>query len=388
MVTGKKRPGAPPWVLVGLLAGLLFGCGAREGAVGFAERAPESPARRMSAEMAPQASEMAKEAASPASVLPASGSPPQAREERKRIYSGFCRLLVDQVEETQRELARFAEENGGYVESSDEAVIVLRVPAARFAELFQGVLDMGEVLYQSQETLDVSDRFRDQETRLRVARSARQRLYALLERTDDVEERLAILREIKRLSEEIERIRLSLELLERQVAFSRIAVELLPRLPAGQAGRADIPFRWIAALDPVYGSLPRLKGRVTLPLGEDFAVLSRRGAFRAETPEGTRVRVGSLANQPRGDELFWQNALVHHLGPYYREAERREAGPFRVVVFASKDREPYGYLVGVLVHGRELYVLEALLPDAGARQRRLQEILRAMEDVEVRWWLP
>jgi hypothetical protein len=307
--------------------------------------------------------------------------------ERKRIYSGFCRLIVDEVEEAKTDLTRFAEQNGGYVESAYENTIILRVPADRFRELFEAILDMGELLYKSVETFDVSDYFRDQEIRLRTAERARDRLYTLLGRTEDVEERLAILREIKRLSEEIESIRLRLESLERQISFSRVTVELVPRLPVGEIRKEDIPFAWIASLEPVYGSLPRLRGRVTLQLGEQFAVLEQRRAFRAESSGGTRVRIGSTRNSPRGDEEFWQRALLHHLQPFYRQAETRQFGSVRGVLFTSKDRNPYAYLVAVQIRGGRLYVVEVFFPDAEARQGHLEEIGEALGSMEVRPWL-
>jgi hypothetical protein len=311
---------------------------------------------------------------------------PQEPGERRRIYSGFCRLMVDEVEEAKADLTRFAEQNGGYVESASQNTIVLRVPAAGFRELFEAVLDKGELLYQSIETYDVSDTLRDQQARLRTAERARGRLYTLLERTEDVEERLAILREIKRLSEEIEGIRLRLQSLESQISFSRITVELVARLPIEQMHREEIPFPWIASLQPLAGSLPRMRGRVSLPLGEEFAVLESR-PFRAENSDGVRVRIGSIGNQPDGDEEFWQRALVHHLEPYYRSAEALQAGTTRGVLFTSKDRNPYAYLVAVHVEGRTLYVLEVFFPNLETRERHLAGIRRAIETMEVRSWL-
>lgn len=312
---------------------------------------------------------------------------PQKPAERKRIYSGFCRLIVDEVEQAKADLTRFAEQEGGYVESAYENTIVLRVPASRFRELFETILDKGELLYKSIETFDVSDYFRDQEMRLRTAERSRERLYTLLQRTDDVEERLEILREVKRLSEEIEGIRLRLETLERQISFSRITVELIPRLPVEEIRKEDIPFAWIASLEPVYGSLSRLRGRARASLGEDFAILEERRVFRAESSDGTRVRIGSTRNQPQGDEEFWQQALLHHLQRFYKQAEPLEAGALKGVLFTSKDRNPYAYLVAVAVKGGRLYVVEVFFPDIEAKEQHLPGIREALASLEVRPWL-
>jgi hypothetical protein len=384
-----------------LAVGTLPGCGRRSGggwSFGGAESAAEAePMEEMRREApSPQAGkasggvaadELFAELAEDSSGVLAATAAPQKPAERKRIYSGFCRLIVDEVEQAKAELTQFAEQGGGYVESAYENTIVLRVPASRFRELFEAILDKGELLYKSIETFDVSDYFRDQEMRLRTAERSRQRLYTLLERTDDVEQRLEILREIKRLSEEIESIRLRLETLERQISFSRITVELVPRLTVGEIRKEHIPFAWIASLEPVYGSLSRLRGRARMNLGEDFATLEDRRVFRAESSDGTRVRIGSTRNQPRGDETFWQQALIHHLQPFYRQADPLEADLLKGALFTSKDRNPYAYLVAVLVKGGRLYVVEVFFPNLDAQEQHLTGIRDALDSLEVRPWL-
>jgi hypothetical protein len=316
------------------------------------------------------------------SLQPAASLPQPEREKRARIYSGWCSLVVDEVEQAKKELERLAAASGGYVEAVNGPAVSLRVPAARFQEVFAAAQKLGEVTGKAVETYDVSDALRDQETRLRLAERARERLYQLLEKTSDVEQRLAVLREIRRLTEEIEQVRLSLELLKNQVALSRITVQLQQRRPEGEERRAGIPFRWIAALKPLYPSLPKSAGKLTPRLSDDFAVFAKEARYRAESPEGTRVRVGTTANTPRGDEGFWQKALLYHLGPRYRKAEALEQGAFRGALFTSKDARPYSYLVAVRAQGKLLYVFEAFFPDPEALERRLptvQEALRALQ---------
>ena len=306
--------------------------------------------------------------------------------ERKRVFSGFCSLLVDDVEETRTEIADLAEDSGGYVETVAERTVVVRVPADRFEEIFQIILSLGEVSHKSIETYDVTEFFRDQEVRLEIARKTRQRLYALLEKTTDVEERLKILREIKRLTEEIERIERSLELLQRRINLSRITVELTPRLPATGYDRDSIPFYWIAGLNPLYPTLRNPKSRIALELSEEFAVFTAETAFRAESAEGTRVRIGAARNHPLGDTEFWGKALAYHLGPYYKRAEQMDLGPFKAVLFTSKDPQPFSYLVAVSAEKegkvlRDLLILEIFFPDPQALQARLESLKESVAQV-------
>jgi hypothetical protein len=383
---------------------LALALGACAGFGGTAERAPTPAAGMDSKSSEPLRGEgFADELAAPAPVasapsaagtLPQAGSameagfqqppaslPQPGREKRARIYSGWCSLVVDEVEQAKKELERLATASGGYVEAVNGPAVSLRVPAARFQEVFAAVQKLGEVTGKAIETYDVSDALRDQETRLQLAERARERLYQLLEKTADVEQRLAVLREIRRLTEEIEQVRLSLELLKNQVALSRITVQLQQRRPEGEERRAGIPFPWIAALKPLYPSLPRSAGKAVPRLSDDFAVFAKETRYRAESPEGTRVRLGSTANTPRGDESFWQRALLYHLGPRYRKAEALEQGAFRGVLFTSKDARPYSYLVAVRAQGEQLQVFEAFFPDAEALDRRLPTVREALGEL-------
>jgi hypothetical protein len=320
---------------------------------------------------------------------------PEKPEERKRIYSGYAKLLVGDVEEQKKRIATIAEESGGYVESMYESSVLIRVPSERFQAIFSQILDLGEILHRSVETMDVTEYFQDLSSRLEIAKTTRERLYKLLEKTWDVEERLRILREIRRLTEEIERIGLTLTLLERQVAFSRISVDLVPRLAQESATRDKIPFRWIADLDPLYPTLDPVKGRIELELSDDFAVfeekltiletlLQRGSLFRAESFEGTRVRVGSAENRPKGDSVFWQEALSYHLSRYYRRSEKMSLGDLESILFTSKDREPFSYLVGVLVKDRRLVIVEVFFPNQKALDDRLGQIKSALVEFEVK----
>jgi len=131
----------------------------------------------------PAAPEMAKSAA-PARSLDSSGaemtvstpvevssdtSAPEKVEERKRIYSGYSRLMVDDVEEQKENISRIAEESGGYVESVYEGTIIIRIPAESFDTIFSAILKLGEIINKSIETYDVTEYFRDLSVRLEIA---------------------------------------------------------------------------------------------------------------------------------------------------------------------------------------------------------------------------
>ena len=309
---------------------------------------------------------------------------PVMPEDRKRVYSGFCQLRVESVEKTKNRIFSIAEQSGGYVESSYSDKIIIRVPAERFSEVFNTIIGLGEVIDKTIETFDVTEKFQDLTTRLAIAEKTRERLYMLLEETDDVEERFRILKEIRRLTDEIESIKQNLELIKKQISFSRITVWLIARLAQQPVGKEKIPFDWIRNLDPLYVSLRHLIGRIEFELGDEFAVFERDVSFRAESAEGTRVRVGTTRNEPLGDSSFWQKALSYYLSTYYKETEDVEFGEIKGALFTSKDAEPFYYLAGVATKKKAIYVIEVFFPDRASLDKRLNGIKESLRGFGVK----
>ncbi|MBN2049780.1 MAG: DUF4349 domain-containing protein [Spirochaetales bacterium] len=341
--------------------------------------------------MAKSSAPIAEETVAPMSmsvdtIAEAQSPPPEEPVRRLKVYSGFSRLIVEDPEETRNTIADLATDNGGYVEGIWGNLVVIRVPAEWFNELFQKILALGRVDYKNIETVDVTEYFTDLSTRLEIAERTRERLYTLLEKTEDVEERLKILREIRRLTEEIEGIRNTLASLEKMIAFSRIQVELVPRLAEDSGLRQTIPFPWIAGLHPLYPSLGAPVKKPELSLGEGFAVFSEDEVYRAEDPLGVRVRISGTVNQPVGDTAFWQEALAFHLSPLYAEAERVELqdGAIKGVLFTSKDKDPFYFLVAQEVVGDRIVVIEVFFPDARALEKMREPVFTALQGAVLR----
>ena len=94
--------------------------------------------------------------------------------------------------------------------------------------------------------------------------------------------------------------------------------------------------------------------------------------------------MGATLNQPEGDSEFWQKALHYHLGKYYRRAEVLELNQLRAVLFTSKDRKPFHYLVGVIADRKYINVVEVFFPHDEALNERRGSMLEALESIEVR----
>ncbi|HYD54570.1 MAG TPA: DUF4349 domain-containing protein [Gemmatimonadaceae bacterium] len=123
------------------------------------------------------------------------------------------------------------------------ASLELRVPAARFDDLVQGLAPLGKVESVNVQVQDVGEEFTDVAARVANARRLEQRLLEVLAgRTGRLADVLAVERELARVREEIERYEGRLRYLRAHVAHSALTVTVHEPLPlvAGQPGRGPI----------------------------------------------------------------------------------------------------------------------------------------------------
>jgi hypothetical protein len=284
---------------------------------------------------------------------------------RMRVLSGYASIEAVDTEAARSAIAERAVAEGGYVESSSSSRVSVRVPSERFEAVFSWILGLGRLVRQEVSSFDVTDYYQDLEAKLKLAEDTRERLYAILDKTEDVEERVAILMEIRRLSEQIESMRATLSFIGESVRFSRIDVDIAPILKGGASSTRTIPFPWIASLKPGQRLSRVAPKALAIEAGPGFAVFSKKGeAYYAESPKGVRLAIGSVANEPRADEDFWAKALAYNLGPLYAKTEAIEHGPrLKGARFVSMDVEPFVYEVLVSVQGERIDVVEAYYPN-------------------------
>ncbi len=313
---------------------------------------------------------------------------PQMEAQKKQIFSGSASLIVENVEESKNEISTIAENFNGWIEFVRDQSIAIRIPADDFDTVFNQILAIGTVVNKLIESMDVTEFFQDVSGRLNIAIQTRERLYKLLEKTDDVDEHLIILKEIGRLTEEIERLRILIQTMEMRISYSRIVVQLQPRIDASHYNSSNIPFPWIAGLDPLSGSIYSFDGKIKYETPNSFAVFSDEIIYRAETAKGARMRIGTIDNKPEGDDKFWQKALSFHLQYYYSNTElfeyKDENVNYKGVIFTSKDRKPYYYVVIPIVRSKKLHVFELFFPDEMAYKLYFDEVKKSLSTLEVK----
>jgi hypothetical protein len=185
----------------------------------------------------------------PVTPTAAQDAAPDTAAARMLIRRATVRLRVDDYAEARAEVTALVARHGGYVGGEQEHrdpgrvenTLTLRVAAAQFEPLMEALLAVGrEVDFRSVEVEDVTRQYVDLEARLRARRAVAERLTALLQRADTVEEILAVQTQLAAVQEEIESAEGQLRYLRNQIALSTITLTIFEESATGVA--AGSPF--------------------------------------------------------------------------------------------------------------------------------------------------
>lgn len=167
---------------------------------------------------------------------------------RYRIQTARLELEVDSYANTRDDLVSQTQSLGGYVdrETSDRhtrgneswtsGTLVLRVPAENYDQLIESVEASGTVTHKEVKSEDVTGKVVDLQARLRNLRAQRDRLRDLYESANETEDVLRVGQRLSEVQGEIERVEGRLEVLENQVAYSTVRIEISEQPPEGRIG--------------------------------------------------------------------------------------------------------------------------------------------------------
>jgi hypothetical protein len=159
-------------------------------------------------------------------------------QQRLIIRTADMSLVVTDTADAMKRIAAMAEQNGGWVVSSnvfqyDENTmsgnITIRVPAEGFNSALEALQAMAvEVQSINTSGQDVTEEYVDLSSRLANLEATADRVRGFLDETENVEEALAVNQELSRLEGEIEVIKGRMKYLSESAAFSTISVQLTP----------------------------------------------------------------------------------------------------------------------------------------------------------------
>lgn len=317
---------------------------------------------------------------------PGSGPAVNERAEEARMihYSGWMTLRVTNVKEELDRLGQLAKDTGGRVESLSTSAIVLRIPVAKYRETWETIRKDGDVLDESEHAEDVTESFTAVDLRVKTATLTRDRLVALLARAESEEDKILLLQQIQRVTEELDALESQLRTLRGLADFSRISVQVVPKgafVAGGATGPEIAGFQWIRELSPFQRYVGTAERRLELAVPDGMVELAPRGPFVAESPEGAVLWTGRVPNDPRADAGFWISAVRERLVRDFASATESDVGDWRCVRFVAEGETPYSWDVCARAGGDEkrLDLAQAYYPDDASYQRYRDGVRAALE---------
>lgn len=177
-------------------------------------------------------------------------------------------IVVDDIQVAIDDIARIADEAGGWMVSSDRSLrhagsISVRVPATGLDSVVEMLRQLAvDVESEISTSQDVTDEYFDLQSRLKNQRATEEALIKLLDKAEHVQYALEVQRELTNVQENIERMLGRIKLLEETSAYSLIIVHL-SLAPVSMTVDAG-PDQSVAAYTPV-----RFKATFTPPEGID-----------------------------------------------------------------------------------------------------------------------
>jgi hypothetical protein len=172
---------------------------------------------------------------------------------RMIIREASADLVVEDLGKATTTIESRVAEIGGHVTSSnlnaDGARLLLRVPSTKLDEFLDVVAKLGEEENRSVTGRDVTDEYSDIEAEIGNLVSLRDRLRALLDRADEVDEVLRVERELTRVQTQLDSLTGRRERMANDVQLSAVTLSLSKREPKRVLGPLGLLYegtKWFA----------------------------------------------------------------------------------------------------------------------------------------------
>jgi hypothetical protein len=160
-------------------------------------------------------------------------APDKGGDDQFVIKTAAIQMTVNDLDDSSDNLRKYAKEVGGYVENlydsgedaSRTVQATIRVPAAAFDSVVSKLKDMGvDVVASDENADDITETYKDLEARLKNQKALEAQLLKILDIAEEVEDILAVQRELSSVREQIETMQTTLDYYDSRVEMASVTV--------------------------------------------------------------------------------------------------------------------------------------------------------------------
>ena len=268
-------------VLSGILAVSIFGCGSKSMMATESAVADSAAYDDMAYDSGYDTTESASaEEAGSGAVTSENGIEEVQETDRKLIRNVNLSLQTKEFDTVLENMSQKVKDLGGYIQdssvwgsssdysSSRSASYTLRIPSDKLDEFIDVVETLGNVTYKNESVDDVTLRYVDVESHKKALETEQERLLALLEKAENVEDIITIENRLSDVRYELENYESQIRLLDNQINYSTVYVDISEVSRVTDAGKQGF-FEEVASRfsDSVYIVLMGLRGFAVGVLG-------------------------------------------------------------------------------------------------------------------------
>ncbi len=311
------------------------------------------------------------------------------KSERLVIYHGEITMIVDSVKGSVKHIEALIKEYKGFIDemtSSDsyrKARIVLRVPPKYFEKAIKEITKLGRVKTKEISASDVTEEYFDNLLRLESKKRILARLKELLRHAIKPKERIKVLKEIERISAQIQTMEARVKYLRSQADFSTITLLLETHVREDVKKYIASPFPWIRSIGSDGWPSYDVTKSFTFTKPEGFFLMSQ--AYKAKevkyllvNPGKTaKIRMGVIKNYPKADIKFWGEALqIDAQNKKYKLLEKLKIGSKKVSfighVYRIAPERIFFYAISV--KDNEIYLVEGIFSNEQAYKQNIKHL--------------
>jgi len=304
-------------------------------------------------------------------------------QERMVNYTGNINMQSAEPEALIDTVAVLAKAKGGSISNRRNSFISLQIPVAEFKNFFNQILKLGRVTSKNISASDITEAYADNAARLRIAESTLARLQHLLAAAKTEQEKIALLKEIQRVNEQIEQRKLEEKELLRQAAFSTINL-WVSNIPVAIPYRANIrAFEWFSSLPNM--NIHSIREKVLkLSIPKDFIETSdTKREWSTASALNAKFKAFERKNEPQGTTSFWAEAMLEFFKSQYA-AELKTEENFSMIRLQSFGTEPEVHYIAMLKKSDEktLRIAVAYFPNIEAEKKNSEAVLEVLRRVK------
>jgi hypothetical protein len=297
-------------------------------------------------------------------------------------YTGSITMQSAEPEVLIDTVAALAKAKGGSISNRRNSFISLQIPVAEFKNFFNQILKLGRVISKNISASDITEAYADNAARLSIAESTLARLQHLLAVAKTEQEKIAILKEIQRVSEQIEQRKLEEKELLRQAAFSTINL-WVSNIPAVIPYRSNIKaFEWFSNLPNINIHSNREKA-LKLSIPKDFIETSdTKREWSTASALNAKFKAFERKNEPQGTTSFWAEAMLEFFKDKY-SAELKTEENFSLIRLLNSITAEVHYIVLLKKSDEKtLRIAVAYFPDIEAEKKNSEAVLEVLRRVK------